>query len=263
MIVSQLAIKLFKISNIYSENVKHDLTSHGKSKLLHLKDIVIWRTDFHLPGWSVQKWQTWNGGIVRQWVLGQLPTGDNSPSDKNKAQLLPTRATIPRTTPHLDNSPPDHRPISSGKNHSSGPISTWWGAQAYGTSSFWDGTHASGPFCPNHESTARIPASAKNFAERRGGGGGGGGLVHFCSNLPKTCPNCVRILPEFLHRQFGGGGRGAVPSLPPPPPPVSYAYGGELSGRIRRQWYDWLANLHTAGTIHSNVSWTCTQLKDT
>ena len=25
---------------------------------------------------------------------------DNSPPDKNKAQLLPTRTTIPRTTPH-------------------------------------------------------------------------------------------------------------------------------------------------------------------
>ena len=33
-------------------------------------------------------------------VLGQLPTGDNSPPDKNKAQLLPTRTTIPRTTSH-------------------------------------------------------------------------------------------------------------------------------------------------------------------
>ena len=33
-------------------------------------------------------------------VLGQLPTGDNSPPDKIKAQLLPTRTTIPRTTPH-------------------------------------------------------------------------------------------------------------------------------------------------------------------
>ena len=31
-------------------------------------------------------------------VLGQLPTGDNSPLNKNKAQLLPTRTTIPRTT---------------------------------------------------------------------------------------------------------------------------------------------------------------------
>ena len=32
-------------------------------------------------------------------VLGQLPTGDISPLDKNKAQILPTRTTIPRTTP--------------------------------------------------------------------------------------------------------------------------------------------------------------------
>ena len=52
------------------------------------------------------------------------------------------------------------------------------------------GAHILGPFCPNPESTARIPASAENLAERfffcwgGGGGGGGGGeegggLVHF------------------------------------------------------------------------------------
>ena len=33
-------------------------------------------------------------------VLEQLPTGDNSPTDKNKAQLLPTRTMIARTTLH-------------------------------------------------------------------------------------------------------------------------------------------------------------------
>ena len=33
-------------------------------------------------------------------VLGQLHIGDNSPPDKNKAQLLPTRTMIYRTTPH-------------------------------------------------------------------------------------------------------------------------------------------------------------------
>ena len=37
-------------------------------------------------------------------VLGQLPTEDNSPPDKNKAQLLPTGTRIPRTT---DYCPPD------------------------------------------------------------------------------------------------------------------------------------------------------------
>ena len=42
------------------------------------------------PKWKVQ----------RQVVLGQLTTRDNSPPDINKAQLLPTRTTIPRTTPH-------------------------------------------------------------------------------------------------------------------------------------------------------------------
>ena len=33
-------------------------------------------------------------------VLGQLPTGDNSPPDKAKDQLLPTMTMIPITTPH-------------------------------------------------------------------------------------------------------------------------------------------------------------------
>ena len=39
-------------------------------------------------------------------VLGQLPTGDNSPPDKDKAQLLPTRTTLPRTSPHQDQNQP-------------------------------------------------------------------------------------------------------------------------------------------------------------
>ena len=38
-------------------------------------------------------------------VRGQLPTKDNSPPDKNKAQPLHTGTTIPRTIPHQDNSP--------------------------------------------------------------------------------------------------------------------------------------------------------------
>ena len=33
-------------------------------------------------------------------LLGQLPTVDNSAPDRNKAHLLPTRTTIPRTTPN-------------------------------------------------------------------------------------------------------------------------------------------------------------------
>ena len=36
------------------------------------------------------------------WVLGQLPTRDNYPPDKDKAQLLLTRTAIPSTTPHWD-----------------------------------------------------------------------------------------------------------------------------------------------------------------
>ena len=39
-------------------------------------------------------------------VLGQLRTGDNAPmQDKNKAQLLPTRTAVPRTTPHYRTTP--------------------------------------------------------------------------------------------------------------------------------------------------------------
>ena len=46
-------------------------------------------------------------------VLGQLPTGDNSPPDKNKSHILPTRTTIPRTIPHQDNCP--LRPLQTSK----------------------------------------------------------------------------------------------------------------------------------------------------
>ena len=45
-------------------------------------------------------------------VLGQLPTGDYSPRDKNKALLLPTRTMIRRTIPHKDNSHPALLPPS-------------------------------------------------------------------------------------------------------------------------------------------------------
>ena len=40
----------------------------------------------------------WLFFLVLQKVLGQLPTKDNSPPDRNKAQPLPTGTTIPRTT---------------------------------------------------------------------------------------------------------------------------------------------------------------------
>ena len=42
-----------------------------------------------------------------------------------------------------------------------------------------EGTHIFGPFCPNPESTARIPTSA----ETSPGGGGGGGLCTFFNAL--------------------------------------------------------------------------------
>ena len=47
------------------------------------------------------------------------PHEDNSPPDKNKAQPLATRTTIPRTIPHQDNSPLG--PLPQNKTHSSGP----------------------------------------------------------------------------------------------------------------------------------------------
>ena len=34
---------------------------------------------------------------VQDTLLGRLPTGDNSPPDKNKAQLLPTRSLLHKT----------------------------------------------------------------------------------------------------------------------------------------------------------------------
>ena len=40
--------------------------------------------------------------IVQGSSLGQLSTGDNSPRDKNETHILPTRTTVPRTTPHQD-----------------------------------------------------------------------------------------------------------------------------------------------------------------
>ena len=51
-------------------------------------------------------------------VLGQLPTKDNSPPAKNKAQSLPNGTTIPRTIPHQDNSPLGPLPRSK-TNHKS------------------------------------------------------------------------------------------------------------------------------------------------
>ena len=63
------------------------------------------------------------------WVLGQLPTEDKSPPDKNKAQSLPTGTTIPRTIPHQDNSPlgPQNKPTHQDQ------IPVWWGIVQVGS----------------------------------------------------------------------------------------------------------------------------------
>ena len=61
---------------------------------------------------------------------GQLPTGDNSPLDKDKAHLLPTRTTRPRVQlshwiriiahfiAHQDHDPQDNSPLDKDKAHS-------------------------------------------------------------------------------------------------------------------------------------------------
>ena len=56
----------------------------------------------------------------------QLSTGDNSPLDKLKAQILPTRIMIPRTSPHQDHYKPCSETI-----HQDQPI--WWGIVLVGT----------------------------------------------------------------------------------------------------------------------------------
>ena len=62
-------------------------------------------------------------------VRGQLTTGDNSPPDKTKAQLFPTRTTIPRTTPHRTT--PTRTAKTSKTTHQDqylhGGELSWWG----------------------------------------------------------------------------------------------------------------------------------------
>ena len=67
-------------------------------------------------------------------VLGQLPTMDNSPSDKNKPQPLPTGTMIPRTIPHQNNSPLGPLPQNKTTHqdqylhvHVYGGELSWWG----------------------------------------------------------------------------------------------------------------------------------------
>ena len=57
------------------------------------------------------------------------PHEDNFPPDKNKAQPLPTRTTIPRTIPHQDNSPlgplPRNKTTHQDQNLYGGELSSW------------------------------------------------------------------------------------------------------------------------------------------
>ena len=65
------------------------------------------------------------------WLEGSrtTPHEDNSPPDKNKAQSLPTRTTIPRTIPHQDNSPlgplPRNKTTHQDQNLYGGELSSW------------------------------------------------------------------------------------------------------------------------------------------
>ena len=70
--------------------------------------------------------------LLLKTVLGQLPMRTiNSPPDKNKAQPLPTRTTIPRTIPHQDNSPlglgplPRNKTTLQDQNLYGGELSSW------------------------------------------------------------------------------------------------------------------------------------------
>ena len=52
--------------------------------------------------WVLALWQA----VTVKEVIQDIRSGNNSPPDKNKAQLLPTRTWIPRNTRYYDNSPP-------------------------------------------------------------------------------------------------------------------------------------------------------------
>ena len=72
-------------------------------------------------------------GVDQQVSAGKgsrtTPHEDNSPPDKNKAQPLPTRTTIPRTIPHQDNSPlgplPWNKTTHQDQNLYGGELSSW------------------------------------------------------------------------------------------------------------------------------------------
>ena len=97
----------------------------------------------------------------------------------------------------------------------------FWGGGGGGEHTFWV------RFCPNHESTARIPASAENFSERGGGGGG----VHFfrarnlfdISSIGLELHENPQLLPakkkkkSYIGKMWGHSAS--------PPPPVSYSNG--------------------------------------
>ena len=69
------------------------------------------------------------------------PHEDKSPPDKNKAQPLPTRTTIPRTIPHQDNSPlgplPRNKTTHQDQNLYGGELSSWGVVRIRAYSNAW------------------------------------------------------------------------------------------------------------------------------
>ena len=116
-----------KTNDIYTwitsiENV-HMCTKHVQNflKLKEILSCLLCTVSKIPPGWG--QWRL-NGSINRT-----TPHEDNSPPDKNKAQPLPTRTTIPRTIPHQDNSPlgplPRNKTTHQDQNLYSGELSSW------------------------------------------------------------------------------------------------------------------------------------------
>ena len=91
------------------------------------------------PGVSYDNSLSWPGQTrpLLLWVLGQLPTGDHSSPEKNKAQLLPTRITIPRTTHHQDHYQPVKPLIRTNTVYLYGGELSWWGLGGGGWKSVW------------------------------------------------------------------------------------------------------------------------------
>ena len=90
LIMSRFYVTCILIDRAYGIIVSISCT-HSNNMMISAKLLKYLNVFIHLACFALD---------VPKWVLGQLPTGDNSQPDQNKAQLLPTRTTITRTTPH-------------------------------------------------------------------------------------------------------------------------------------------------------------------